>query len=203
MTDQRPQVPLSLQLLGPRLLLRAPKSSDIPELRALLRDNADHLRPWSPASPKGQAPPTITELSGSVARYRQEWKNDSAYVFVVTLREPSAPIVGRIALTSIVRGPFQNAHIGYWTAAAYQGLGLASEAVGLIAHFSFEKLALHRLQAAVMPHNSASRRVLAKQSFREEGLAKRYISIAGRWEDHILFALTREDWEASRGGAAR
>lgn len=196
---ERASVSLSTQLLGKRVLLRPPKPADIPELRALMRDNAEHLRPWSPASPRAGGPPTITELSRSLARYRQEWKNDLAYVFVVTLREPSAPIVGRIALTSVVRGPFQNAHLGYWTAASYLRLGLATEAVGLVIDFGFALLGLHRLEAAVMPHNLASRRILAKQSFREEGLAKRYLSIAGRWEDHILFGLTREEWEEARG----
>lgn len=190
------QVTLSTQLLGRRLILRAPKPSDIPELRALVRDNADHLRPWSPASPDSRSTPTLTELSRSIARYRREWKEGSAYVFVITLREPGAPIVGRIALTSVVRGPFQNAHLGYWTAANYQGRGIATEATGLVTDFAFGILELHRLEAAVMPQNLASRRILAKASFREEGLARRYLSIAGRWEDHILFGLTREEWEA-------
>lgn len=195
----RDKVPLSTQLVGPRLVLRPPKPSDIPELRTLVRENAEHLRPWSPASPRGQNPPTITELSRSIARYRQEWKDDLAYVFVIVLREAAARIVGRIALSSVMRGPFQNAHLGYWTAAAFQGLGFATEASGLVIDFGFGQLDLHRLEAAVMPHNAASRRILAKQAFREEGLAKRYLSIAGKWEDHILFGLTREEWEERRG----
>lgn len=195
----RQKVPLSTELAGSRIALRAPKPSDIPELRTLVRENAEHLRPWSPGPPRTEGPPTITELSRSLARYRQEWKEDCAYVFLITLREPSARIVGRIALTSIVRGPFQNGHVGYWTAVSHQGLGIATEAVGLVIEFGFGKLGLHRLEAAVMPHNLASRRILAKQSFREEGLAKRYLSIAGQWEDHILFGLTREEWETNPG----
>lgn len=194
----RDQVTLSTQLVGRRLILRAPRPTDIPELRALVRDNAEHLRPWSPASPLGQSTPTLTELSRSIARYHREWKEGSAYVFVITLREPGAPIVGRIALTSVVRGPFQNAHLGYWTAANYQGRGIATEATELVIDFAFGTLELHRLEAAVMPQNLASRRILAKAAFREEGLAQRYLSIAGKWEDHILFALTREEWEGRR-----
>jgi len=194
----RDQVTLSTQLVGPRLILRAPRPSDIPELRALVRDNAEHLRPWSPASANAQRTPTLTELSRSVARYRREWKEGSAYVFVVTLREPDAPIVGRIALTSVVRGPFQNAHLGYWTAVNHQGRGIATEAAALVVDFAFGTLELHRLEAAVMPQNLASRRILSKVAFREEGLARRYLSIAGRWEDHILFGLTREEWEERR-----
>lgn len=195
----RDKVPLSTQLVGPRLVLRPPQPSDIAELRTLVRENAEHLRPWSPASTRGLRPPTITELSRSIARYGQEWKDDLAYVFVIALREPPSAIVGRIALTSVVRGPFQNAHVGYWTAASFQNRGIATEATGLIIDFGFGRLDLHRLEAAVMPNNVASRRILAKHAFREEGLAKRYLSIAGNWEDHILFGLTREEWEERRG----
>ena len=194
----RDKVSLSTQLIGPRLILRAPRPSDVAELHALARENAEHLRPWNPSATDAQATPTLTEISRSVARYRREWKDGTAYVFVVTLREQGSPIVGRIALTSVVRGPFQNAHLGYWTAAEHQGRGIATEAATLVVDFAFGVLGLHRLEAAVMPNNLASRRILAKVAFREEGLARRYLSIAGRWEDHILFGLTREEWEEQK-----
>jgi ribosomal-protein-alanine N-acetyltransferase len=194
--------PLSTRLLGPRIVLRPPKATDIPELRSLLRDNADHLRPFSPAPARGSNPLSLTELSRSIARQRREWKNDGAYVFLVAMREPDEPIVGRIALTAIARGPFQNAYLGYWIAASHQRLGLMTEAVGVALRFAFDTIGLHRVQAAVMPHNAASRRILTKRRFREEGLARRYLCIAGSWEDHVLYAITREEWDEDRGEAS-
>ena len=60
--------------------------------------------------------------------------------------------------------------------------------------FAFGPLGLHRVQAAVMPNNPASLRVLDKAGFRREGLAERYLQIAGVWADHVLFATTVEEW---------
>ena len=59
--------------------------------------------------------------------------------------------------------------------------------------FAFRRLGLHRVQAAVMPRNAASIRVLEKNGFRREGLAPRYLRINGEWEDHLIFARTAED----------
>ena len=78
----------------------------------------------------------------------------------------------------------------------FAGKGLMSEAVGVLLPYFFDTLGLHRLQAAFLPHNQASRRVLEKNGFREEGYAENYLQIDGRWADHVLFAITRERWDA-------
>ncbi len=70
---------------------------------------------------------------------------------------------------------------------------MCTEAVGLVVRFAFDRLALHRVQAAVMPRNLGSIRVLEENGFRREGLAPRYLQIDGRWEDHLIFAGTAED----------
>ena len=68
--------------------------------------------------------------------------------------------------------------------------------------FAFDRLRLHRVEAACLPHNQASRRLLLKSGFREEGYAKEYLSIDGRWQDHMLFGLLASEW-AEHGEAAR
>jgi ribosomal-protein-alanine N-acetyltransferase len=77
-----------------------------------------------------------------------------------------------------------------------QGQGLMTEAVVAAVGFAFDGLDLHRVQAAIMPRNRASQRVVEKVGFRSEGLAQRYLCIAGAWEDHLLFGLTSEEWPA-------
>ena len=101
-------------------------------------------------------------------------------------------LVGRLALNQIVRGVFQNAYLGYSIGERWNGRGLASEAVGVAVGFAFGKLGLHRVQAAVIPRNAASIRVLEKNGFREEGYAVGYLCINGVWEDHRIFARTRD-----------
>jgi [ribosomal protein S5]-alanine N-acetyltransferase len=192
--------PLSTQLLSERLLLRPPRASDATALRRLLVANADHLRPWSPAPAAGADPLSLLELTRGLLRQRSEWRDDRTYAFVVSYRnEPALPI-GRITLSHVARSAFQNAYLGYWLDARQQTRGLMTEAVLRVVRFAFEDLGLHRVQAAVLPRNAASRRVLAKAGFREEGLAQRYLQIAGFWQDHLLFARTND--EGADAGAA-
>jgi ribosomal-protein-alanine N-acetyltransferase len=192
-------IPIATELEGARLLLRAPRPGDATQLRSLLIRNADHLRPWSPSPAPGTNPLLGSELSRSISRQRREWKHGLSYVFLIALRMPGQPLVGRVALTSVTRGPFQNAHLGYWVDITHVGRGLATEAIDLALAFAFDRLLLHRIQAAVMPHNGASRSILAKRRFREEGYARRYLCIAGRWEDHLLYGLTKEEWRETGG----
>jgi ribosomal-protein-alanine N-acetyltransferase len=120
------------------------------------------------------------------------------------LREPGEPIVGRVALTSIARGPWQSAQLGYWLDSANAGRGLMSEGVELALGFAFDRLGLHRIQAAVMPSNHASRRILTKRGFREEGYAEGYLCIGGTWEDHVMYGLRAEEWRPKvRAGDGR
>jgi ribosomal-protein-alanine N-acetyltransferase len=197
MSEELVPVPLDVRLDAKRIVLRAPRATDIAELRGLLIRNAEHLRPWSPSPPPGANPAGFTELGRSIARHRRDWKAGSGYVFVMQLRAPREPIVGRIALTSVTRGPFQSAQLGYWMDSGHVRRGLMSEAVDATLGFAFERLGLHRLQAAVMPTNHASRSILQKRGFREEGYAERYLRIAGKWEDHVLYGLTLEEWRPS------
>ena len=105
---------------------------------------------------------------------------------------------GEINLSSIQRGPFQNAYVGYWIDEACAGQGLVPEAVVVVARHAFEELGLHRLQIAIIPRNAASRRVVEKLAIRDEGVAVRYLEINGVWEDHIRYAITLEEWRDRR-----
>jgi ribosomal-protein-alanine N-acetyltransferase len=100
-------------------------------------------------------------------------------------------LVGRVALTSIARGAFLNAYLGYGIDRAHAGRGIATEAVGQVVAIAWDH-GLHRVQAAVSLDNPGSKRVLAKVGFRCEGLALRYLRLAGRWTDQELWAITRD-----------
>lgn len=101
-------------------------------------------------------------------------------------------IVGGLTLTGIVRGPFQSGSLGYWVASGANGLGYASGAVAELLVHAFDELGLHRVEAATLPDNTRSQRVLAKNGFERIGMAPAYLHIAGEWRDHLLFQrLTR------------
>ncbi len=105
---------------------------------------------------------------------------------------------GEINLNSVQRGAFQNAYVGYWIDEAKAGNSYMPESVVVLAKYAFEELCLHRLQIAIIPRNSNSRRVVEKLALREEGIAERYLEISGVWEDHVRYALTAEEWQDRR-----
>ena len=184
---------LTTKLETTRLVLRPPRTGDVAEIRRLLRHNHAHLKPWNPAPPPGEDPSSITEVSKSVLRQRKEWKRGSGYVFMVALREEPARFIGKIALNGVMRGAMHGAYLGYWMDVDHLGKGYVTEGIRAVLDWAFGAAGLHRVQAAIMPRNDRSLRVIEKLGFRREGYAERYLQIAGRWEDHVLFAKTREE----------
>jgi [ribosomal protein S5]-alanine N-acetyltransferase len=185
--------PLSIRLTTERLVLRPPRTGDVGELRRVLRYNHGHLKPWNPAPRPGEDPTSITEVSNTVLRQRREWKNGRSFGFMLSLRSDPARFIGKVALNGIMRGAMHGAYLGYWMDVDHQGGGLCTEAIRSVLDFAFGPAELHRVQAAIMPHNPRSLRVIEKLGFRREGFAERYLQIGGKWEDHILFARTREE----------
>jgi ribosomal-protein-alanine N-acetyltransferase len=104
--------------------------------------------------------------------------------------------MGAIALNEIVRGPFQGCYLGYWIGRPFARRGFMTEAVALIVRHAFVHLGLHRVEANIIPRNRASLALIRRAGFRHEGLARRYLCIAGRWQDHEHWAVTVEDWRA-------
>jgi ribosomal-protein-alanine N-acetyltransferase len=165
------------------------------EVRARCRD---WLVPWEPR-PDG-SPTTPEDRASFVARCaarERERQMGTGYGFGVFVE---GRLAGEITLSSIQRGPFQNAFVGYWVDRARAGQGLAPEATVVVLRFAFEELSLHRIEVAIVPRNRASRRVVEKLELREEGVALRYLEIDGRWEDHVRYAITSEEW-ATRADA--
>jgi [ribosomal protein S5]-alanine N-acetyltransferase len=190
--------PLTSRLVTEHLVLRPPRTGDVGEIRRVLRRNQEHLRPFSPAPVGGEDPTSITEISKSVLRQRREWKHGRSFSFMIALREAPSTFIGRIALNGIMRGAMYGAYLGYWIDVEHVGRGLVTEAIRAVLDFAFGPAGLHRVQAAIMPRNAASLRVVEKIGFRREGYAERYLQIAGSWEDHVLFAMTHEEWTATK-----
>jgi ribosomal-protein-alanine N-acetyltransferase len=156
-------------------------------LEMLLRNRA-FLDQWEPTRPNGFY--TLETHQRRLEMLRNHENFADFGIFLAAADE----LVGRIQLSGISRGPFQNAYLGYFVSERHNGRGYATEAVRQAVDAAFGELGLHRVQAAVIPRNVASIRVLEKAGFREEGLAQRYLQIAGVWEDHKLYAVTVEEW---------
>ncbi|GAC1360360.1 MAG: hypothetical protein NVSMB47_12920 [Polyangiales bacterium] len=190
----RARVPLSTRIDTERLVLRAYRTDDVRAQRAFHLENAEHLAPWSPRPRPGESPGSLVDAARKIAAARNDWRLDRGYAFAVLGRGGRGGLVARVALNGIVRGSFQSAYLGYLVGASSEGRGLAREAVSAACTFAFGAARLHRVQAAIMPHNVRSLRLIAALGFREEGLAERYLRIDGEWRDHRIFACTAEEW---------
>ena len=104
-------------------------------------------------------------------------------------------IAGFFNLGEIVRGVFHNAYAGWKVNVEVARRGYGTEGVTALLDFAFarEGAALHRVQANVIPTNTASIRLAEKLGLRREGLAERYLEICGVWQDHVMFARTLEE----------
>ena len=185
-SEPLPEVALS----GPRVTLRPPRRVDYPAWASLRQQSRDFLEPWEPAWPEDAL--SRASWRRRLRRAASEWRDDSGYAFHLVLRD-AGQLVGAATLSNVRRGVSQAASLGYWVGEAHARQGYMSEAVPLVLEFAFEQLGLHRLEAACLPSNEPSRALLARSGFTEEGLARRYLRIRGRWEDHLLFAILRDD----------
>jgi ribosomal-protein-alanine N-acetyltransferase len=167
--------------------VRLVSEEDVVALTALLRANRDFLEPYEPAhedeyfSEAHQRELVSAEISRCA-----EGRG------VPLLIMDGQSVVGRINLLNIVRRTFQSAQLGYWVDESSNGRGVASAAVRATLELAFGELGLHRVEAATLVHNERSQRVLRRNGFARIGLAAKYLRIAGRWQDHILFQRINE-----------
>jgi ribosomal-protein-alanine N-acetyltransferase len=157
--------------------------------------NRAFFEPWEPQG--SQQLYTRDGIKRDLAQREIDWAEDRRYSFVI--EAPDGRVAGGIILANIARGAFQNANVGYYVAEEFNGQGFATEALKQVVRFAFEEARLHRVEAGVMDHNERSKRVVTKAGMRHEGTALRYLQIEGRWMDHNIYAITREDWESQRG----
>jgi ribosomal-protein-alanine N-acetyltransferase len=169
---------------GDGVYLRAPQMSDYSEWTALREASRAFLTPWEPTWP-------MDDLSRSafrrrLRRYAEDQRADTSYAFFL-FRKGDEALVGGLTLANIRRGVAQAGSLGYWIGEPFARRGLMTGAVQALVPFSFGSLRLHRLEAACIPTNTASIRLLEKAGFEREGYAREYLCINGLWQDHLLF----------------
>ena len=189
-------------IFGRRILLRPLVSSDFAAWREVRRRNVDWLTKWEAQRIQGQ-PDMVEDRDAFAVRCsarQRERQLGTAFGFGIFV---DGDLAGEIIRSSIQRGPFQNAYVGYWIDEKHAGNGYMPEALVVLARYAFDDLHLHRIQVAIIPRNSASRRVVEKLDLREEGIAERYLEINGVWEDHVRYGITVEEWQARRDELTR
>jgi ribosomal-protein-alanine N-acetyltransferase len=186
-------------LTGPRVELRPLKASDWEAWRDVRVRSREWLEPWEPLGEPGTPDPVVDAdaFKSRCGAWERQRHFDAAYGFGIFVRKGGA-FIGEVSLGSVQRGPFQSAFVGYWVDEALAGRGYVPEGVVLLLRYAFETLHLHRLEAAIVPRNQPSRRVVEKLGLREEGTSLRFLQIQGVYEDHIRYAITADEWTQRR-----
>jgi ribosomal-protein-alanine N-acetyltransferase len=175
---------------GDGIYLRYPRIGDYGAWAQLRGESREFLVPWEPVWAKDEL--TRASFRRRIKRYQKETRLDSAYVFFV-LRESDDALLGGCTLSNVRRGVTQCCTLGYWIGERFARQGYMTAAVRALIPFVFRTLGLHRIEAACLVENDASKSLLARTGFRQEGLAHHYLMINGQWADHLLFALLKEE----------
>lgn len=183
-------------LRGSRLTMRMPRMGDYESWQRVRRESQAFLKPWEPLW-------TADELSrkayrARLNRYLQEAHEHAGFTFFL-VGPAKGEVLGGVTVGQIRRGVAQCCTLGYWMGETHAGQGLMREAVELLKPFVFEVEGLHRIEAACLPSNARSIRLLDKAGFRREGYLHRYLKIAGAWEDHYLYSLLADERPGSAG----
>lgn len=170
-------------LSGQGVSLRFPSVDDFAQWSALRARSRAFLEPWEPVWPEDEL--SASAFRYRIRRYREMRGDDLCYPYFIFAGEE---LVGRVTLSNVRRGVAQTATLGYWVGEPHVRRGFMGQALTLLLPHAFAALALHRVEAACLPRNTASIRLLQKVGFAQEGYARAYLQIAGQWEDHLLFA---------------
>lgn len=179
-----------LRLEGPRVFVRPMRGKDWRNWALLRGESRDYLVPWEPTWPVDSL--TRGAYRRQVKSHLHDARLGAGYALHV-FRSDDQVLMGSIRITNLRRGVAQMATLGYWIGQRYARHGYMTEALRLVVDFCFRELGLNRVEAACIPTNDASRRLLERVGFRQEGLARSYLRINGEWRDHLLYATLRED----------
>ena len=179
---------------GDGVMLRAPQVTDYGEWAALRERSRDFLEPWEPTWPEDDL--SRGAFRRRIRRYAEDLRTDQSYAFLIVRNSDNA-IVGGLTIANIRRGVAQAGSLGYWMGLPFARQGYMTAAVQAVIPFAFATLRLHRLEAACIPTNAGSIRLLEKTGFVREGYAREYLCINGIWQDHLLYGRLRD----AKGGA--
>ncbi len=171
-----------------RIFIRRVRSADRQAVLAMARTSQRLHHPWI-------TPPQTNHM---FRLYLRRMQRDNAEGFLCCL-QTTGELVGVVNLMDISRGTFLNANVSYYVDISHQGKGYMTEALNLVTRFAFDELGLHRLEAAIQPHNQPSRNLVQRCGFVYEGLAQDFLFIDGRWRDHERWARVDNRNSLTRG----
>jgi ribosomal-protein-alanine N-acetyltransferase len=178
-----------LSIAGEGVMLRTPQVTDYSDWAALREASREFLAPWEPTWPADDL--SRSAFRRRIRRYAEDLRIDQGYAFLI-IRSADDALVGGLTLANIRRGVAQAGSLGYWMGQPHARHGYMTAAVRAVIPFAFATLRLHRLEAACIPTNTGSIRLLENTGFVREGYARDYLCINGIWQDHLLYGRLKD-----------
>jgi len=155
-----------------------------------LKRNAEFFRKWSPKYEEGYFDKGYHKKN--LEKIENETGEGRMVKFGVLLKQNNSKIIGIVEFSNIIKGPFQSCFLGYMMDEKENGKGYTTEAIRKTIDYGFKEINLHRIEANIIPHNTASIRVVEKLGFQLEGYSRNYLQINGKWEDHLHYVLLND-----------
>ncbi|MGO7207548.1 GNAT family N-acetyltransferase, partial [Rhizobium ruizarguesonis] len=187
--------PEAVELENDRYLLRLPRYQDFNQWHRLRAESRKFLEPWEPTWRRDEL--TEGAYRARVVRGKQEYTSGQAVPLFIFLKGDMT-LVGGVTIGYIRRGAAQSCMIGYWMGERHAGQGHMFAALQMVIPYIFTGLELHRIEAACIPDNARSIRLLEKAGFQREGYLRGYLKINGQWHDHVMFSRLATDTDKGR-----
>jgi ribosomal-protein-alanine N-acetyltransferase len=187
--------PEAVELENDRYLLRLPRYQDFNQWHRLRAESRKFLEPWEPTWRRDEL--TEGAYRARVVRGKQEYTSGQAVPLFIFLKGDMT-LVGGVTIGYIRRGAAQSCMIGYWMGERHAGQGHMFAALQMVIPYIFTGLELHRIEAACIPDNARSIRLLEKAGFQQEGYLRGYLKINGQWHDHVMFSRLATDTDKGR-----
>ena len=173
-----------------RCYLRLPQLGNFESWVNLRKNSEDFLSQWEPERDRNFY--SLSLFKARVKWAKQNFK-ERKVIHAFIFRREDESLMGAVTLDNVRRGAAQSGSIGYWLGESFVKKGYMLEAVKALIFYSFKNFELSRLEAATLPENQPSRRLLEKSGFKYEGVAQSYLQISGRWRNHVKYSLLRDD----------
>jgi ribosomal-protein-alanine N-acetyltransferase len=178
-----------------RLILKVLKTHQAQEVLDYYLRNKDFLHNWEPE--RGRRFYTYEYQQELLKEEYHEIKDKSKLRLWIYKKEDEERTIGSICFSNIIYGNFLSCFLGYKLDKEEINKGYTTEAVKKGVSIMFEEYKLHRVEANIIPENTASIKVVEKAGFEKEGYSKRYLNINGKWKDHIHFAIYNDELNMS------
>lgn len=182
------------KITSERLILRLPQLTDIPEIIKYFIENESHLSPFDPKKPEGFY--TEEFWQKRIPQHIEDFLADKQLRFYLFEIKNDREVIGSMEFSQISRGPFQACYLGYGISKKHEGQGLMFEALQTAVKYMFDDMSLHRIMANHLVSNERSAKLLKRLGFEKECVAKDYLHINGKWQDHVLNSLHNTNWQA-------